>query len=125
MFTFQVEAGAKERIVQIIGPDEGQINVAKGLIGETIQRNQTPEIEEEEDNNNESDFKLGGNYSYTVDVGDDSIKILSGNAELVRVAKIVLDEYFAKYGVKLNDDDDCSLSNESSSKGMFVPPPFK
>jgi len=100
----KVESGAKERLVQIIGPDETKICAAKGLIEETIQRNKTPEVTSSpEDNNNEANCKTkmaDGTqqlYSYTVEVqgGEESIKILGGNADLVRMAKLVLDKHFA------------------------------
>jgi len=93
-----------------MGPDEERIKTAKGLIEETIQRNKTPDklitstAAEQLDNNNEPNYKTtaavtsegsGGTYSYTVEVGEESIKILGGNADLVRVAKRVLDQHFA------------------------------
>merc|ERR1719376_921807 len=96
----KVDAGAKDRLVQILGPDEVNIQRAKGLIEGTIARNKTPEL----DNNNEpgcqtkmkvsagggGDAGSGGTYSYTVEVGgDQTIKILGGNADLVRAAKMV------------------------------------
>ena len=43
VFLFSVDAGAKERMVQVIGSDEGTIALAKTLIQETIQRNSSPE----------------------------------------------------------------------------------
>jgi len=101
VISFQkVETGAKERLVQIMGPDEERIKTAKGLIQDTIQRNKTPEVEPLLDNNNEPNCKTmmtssEGTYSYTVEVGEESIKILGGNANLVRAAKQVLDQHFA------------------------------
>ena len=43
VFLFSVDAGAKDRTVQVIGSDEGTIALAKTLIQETIQRNSSPE----------------------------------------------------------------------------------
>jgi hypothetical protein len=40
--TFKVNAGAKERLVQITGPHEDNINYAKNLIEDTIKRNASP-----------------------------------------------------------------------------------
>jgi len=127
----KVETGAKERLVQIMGPDEGRIKTAKGLIEETIQRNKTPEPEVEQeqltnnlDNNNEPNCKTmmtqgsGGTYSYTVEVGEESIKILGGNADLVRVAKQILDQHFAgklpNNDVGNSDDSGTNKTNEAN-----------
>lgn len=43
---FSVAVGARERLVQISGPDESKINHAKNLIEETIRRNQSPDFNE-------------------------------------------------------------------------------
>ncbi|EDV99092.1 eukaryotic translation initiation factor 4E-binding protein Mextli isoform X2 [Drosophila grimshawi] len=43
IISFQrVNPGAKERLVQITGPDENKINYAKQLMGDTIRRNASP-----------------------------------------------------------------------------------
>jgi len=103
----KVEAGSKERMVQVIGTDEKTIALAKSLIEDTIQRNASPEPVEvttaispsitEANNNNwmmQNKASLG-TFSYTVEVGNENIKILGGNPDMVRAAKIALDEHFA------------------------------
>lgn len=103
----KVEAGAKDRMVQVIGTDEKTIALAKSLIEDTIQRNASPEPVEvttavspsvtEANNNNwmmQNKASLG-TFSYTVEVGKENIKILGANADVVRAAKIALDEHFA------------------------------
>ena len=42
---FLVPPGAHDRLVQVSGPTESKVKLAKGLIEETIRRNQSPDIE--------------------------------------------------------------------------------
>uniref|UniRef100_A0A1E1WFA4 K Homology domain-containing protein n=1 Tax=Pectinophora gossypiella TaxID=13191 RepID=A0A1E1WFA4_PECGO len=130
---FAVSPGAKERLVQITGPNEENVNHAKHLIGDTIRRNaspvrlegsldaqlcdsrasldsagsdEAPRPREKSPHNNSrallhsfstNDAALG-EYKYTVTFGQHSIKITGNNLDLVKTAKLVLDEYFESAG---------------------------
>lgn len=112
IISFQrVVPGARERLVQITGPGHDNIVEARGLIEETIRRNQSPVRSEnsgedgsvgetEEDSrrntlvNDRNSCVAIGEYKYTVNVGEESIKITGSCLNLVRTAKLVLDEYF-------------------------------
>ncbi|XP_046961033.1 eukaryotic translation initiation factor 4E-binding protein Mextli isoform X5 [Vanessa cardui] len=128
----KVSPGAKERLVQITGPNEENVNHAKHLIGDTIRRNASPvrlegaleggalatsrasldsagsdERPREKSPHNNSRALLHsfstndaalGEYKYTVTFGDHSIKITGNNLDLVKTAKLVLDEYFESAG---------------------------
>ncbi|XP_047986964.1 eukaryotic translation initiation factor 4E-binding protein Mextli isoform X1 [Leguminivora glycinivorella] len=130
IISFQrVSPGAKERLVQITGPNEENVNHAKHLIGDTIRRNASPVRLEgalepgaaADDNGEEADdeprareksphnnrallhsFSTNdaalGEYKYTVTFGPHSIKITGQNLDLVKTAKLVLDEYFESAG---------------------------
>ncbi|XP_063529386.1 eukaryotic translation initiation factor 4E-binding protein Mextli isoform X5 [Cydia strobilella] len=125
----KVSPGAKERLVQITGPNEENVNHAKHLIGDTIRRNASPvrlegaleagaaadddgddaddepRAREKSPHNNRAllhsfstnDAALG-EYKYTVTFGQHSIKITGQNLDLVKTAKLVLDEYFESAG---------------------------
>ncbi|XP_059046203.1 eukaryotic translation initiation factor 4E-binding protein Mextli isoform X5 [Achroia grisella] len=128
----KVSPGAKERLVQITGPNEENVNHAKHLIGDTIRRNASPvrlegaeaalrasrasldstgsddapRAREKSPHNNSrallhsfstNDAALG-EYKYTVTFGQHSIKITGNNLDLVKTAKLVLDEYFESAG---------------------------
>ncbi|CAH0726066.1 unnamed protein product, partial [Brenthis ino] len=128
----KVSPGAKERLVQITGPNEENVNHAKHLIGDTIRRNASPvrlegsleggalaasrasldstgsddRPREKSPHNNSrallhsfstNDAALG-EYKYTVTFGQHSIKITGNNLDLVKTAKLVLDEYFESAG---------------------------
>ncbi|XP_063529384.1 eukaryotic translation initiation factor 4E-binding protein Mextli isoform X3 [Cydia strobilella] len=130
IISFQrVSPGAKERLVQITGPNEENVNHAKHLIGDTIRRNASPvrlegaleagaaadddgddaddepRAREKSPHNNRAllhsfstnDAALG-EYKYTVTFGQHSIKITGQNLDLVKTAKLVLDEYFESAG---------------------------
>lgn len=132
IISFQrVSPGAKERLVQITGPNEENVNHAKHLIGDTIRRNASPvrlegalegalansrasldsagsdeRPREKSPHNNArallhsfstNDAALG-EYKYTVTFGQNSIKITGQNLDLVKTAKLVLDEYFESAG---------------------------
>ncbi|XP_039764803.1 eukaryotic translation initiation factor 4E-binding protein Mextli isoform X4 [Pararge aegeria] len=128
----KVSPGAKERLVQITGPNEENVNHAKHLIGDTIRRNASPvrlegaleggalgasrasldstgsdERPREKSPHNNSRALLHsfstndaalGEYKYTVTFGEHSIKITGNNLDLVKTAKLVLDEYFDSAG---------------------------
>ncbi|KAL0894993.1 hypothetical protein ABMA27_013469 [Loxostege sticticalis] len=130
----KVSPGAKERLVQITGPNEENVNHAKHLIGDTIRRNaspvrldagsggeqalgasrasldstgsdEPPRNREKSPHNSRAllhsfstnDAALG-EYKYTVTFGQHSIKITGNNLDLVKTAKLVLDEYFESAG---------------------------
>uniref|UniRef100_A0A2A4JS86 K Homology domain-containing protein n=1 Tax=Heliothis virescens TaxID=7102 RepID=A0A2A4JS86_HELVI len=133
IISFQrVSPGAKERLVQITGPNEENVNHAKHLIGDTIRRNaspvrlegaldtalggsrasldsngsdEPPRAREKSPHNarallhsfSTNDAALG-EYKYTVTFGQHSIKITGHNLDLVKTAKLVLDEYFESAG---------------------------
>ncbi|KAK7078067.1 hypothetical protein SK128_021783 [Halocaridina rubra] len=126
IISFQrVAPGARERLVQITGPAEENINQAKHLIEETIRRNASPVRSDERGSifnslggssssisSHTSDETLQGSkrntlvhsqsmgddpigeYRYTVTRGSDALKITGNNLQLVRTAKLVLDEFF-------------------------------
>ncbi|XP_061379510.1 eukaryotic translation initiation factor 4E-binding protein Mextli isoform X5 [Danaus plexippus] len=127
----KVSPGAKERLVQITGPNEENVNHAKHLIGDTIRRNASPvrlegTLEQRApsrasiDSNGSDDARPReksphngnrtllhsfstndaalGEYKYTVTFGQHSIKITGNNLDLVKTAKLVLDEYFESAG---------------------------
>ncbi|XP_061379498.1 eukaryotic translation initiation factor 4E-binding protein Mextli isoform X1 [Danaus plexippus] len=132
IISFQrVSPGAKERLVQITGPNEENVNHAKHLIGDTIRRNASPvrlegTLEQRApsrasiDSNGSDDARPReksphngnrtllhsfstndaalGEYKYTVTFGQHSIKITGNNLDLVKTAKLVLDEYFESAG---------------------------
>merc|ERR1719225_260628 len=117
IISFQrVVPGARERLVQITGPALENILQAKSLIEDTIRRNQSPlpreEIEEEVEslcaaqdlNVSKRNTLLAErevpfhDYKYTVNVGEDCIRVTGANLDLVRTAKLVLDEYFSLTG---------------------------
>jgi len=127
VISFQkVEPGSKDRLVQVIGSDEATIELAKSLIEETIQRNASPEPVEvttsttsETNNNNTWISRMSGKaelgtYSYTVEVGGENIKVLGGNPEVVRAAKIALDEYFAGKSTGIDKEDSGNTSSDST-----------
>ncbi|XP_070505261.1 eukaryotic translation initiation factor 4E-binding protein Mextli isoform X2 [Chironomus tepperi] len=144
----KVNAGAKERLVQITGPHEDNINYAKNLIEDTIKRNASPIRDTQQEGSMSSlassddqqmsgmrsrggvqmsqnpnvpqlpmtnklsrsnshhnaanylthsasanDASLG-EYKYTVNVGIHSLKITGDSLDLVKVAKLVLDDFF-------------------------------
>ncbi|XP_060800512.1 eukaryotic translation initiation factor 4E-binding protein Mextli isoform X2 [Amyelois transitella] len=131
IISFQrVSPGAKERLVQITGPNEENVNHAKHLIGDTIRRNASPVRLDAEPGLRASRASLDsgpdddeprhreksphsnrallhsfstndaalGEYKYTVTFGQHSIKITGNNLDLVKTAKLVLDEYFESAG---------------------------
>jgi len=122
IISFQrVVPGARERLVQITGPAQENILQAKGLIEETIRRNQSPVPRDERGDSPqeslgsaESDSKRNTlvaerevpihEYKYTVNVGEECIRITGASLDLVRTAKLVLDEYFSLEGVNLTAD---------------------
>lgn len=114
IISFQrVVPGARERLVQITGPAQDNILQAKGLIEDTIRRNQSPlpreEVEEEVENicsgydiNESKRNTLVAErevpiheYKYTVNVGEECIRVTGASLDLIRTAKLVLDEYFS------------------------------
>ncbi|XP_037068762.1 eukaryotic translation initiation factor 4E-binding protein Mextli-like [Pollicipes pollicipes] len=133
VISFQrVAAGAKERLVQITGPGEENVLRARELIEEVIRRNASPARDERgsvysltagegstgslnsansDDNigprkNASGDFGSLGEFKYTVFVGEHSIKLTGKNVDVVKTAKLVLDEYFNS---SIMDDDSSAL----------------
>lgn len=117
VISFQrVVPGARERLVQITGPNLDNILQGKSLIEDTIRRNQSPlpreEVEEEveslcalqEMNDSKRNTLVAErevplhDYKYTVNVGDECIRVTGASLDLVRTAKLVLDEYFSLTG---------------------------
>lgn len=171
VISFQrVNPGAKERLVQITGPNEESINYAKLLIEDTIKRNASPIREASQEgscsslassddqqvttiprnrvgiqmsqqnmvqgmpignklsrsnsyhNSNYLIHSLStndaslGEYKYTVNVGNHSLKITGDSLELVRVAKLVLDDFFTNDEF-LKSTEAMSLNHEA----MMIP----
>ena len=47
-------------------------------------------------------------------MGGESIKVLGGNPEVVRAAKIALDEYFAGKSARIDKEDSGNTSSDST-----------
>lgn len=158
--------GAKERLVQITGPNEDSINYAKLLIEDTIKRNASPIREASQEGScsslassddqqvtmprarptmqqqipqmpmghkltrsnsqHNSNFLIHslstndaslGEYKYTVCVGNHNLKITGDSLELVRVAKLVLDDFFTNDEF-LKSSEALSLNADGS---MMIP----
>lgn len=140
----KVNPGAKERLVQITGPNEESINYAKLLIEDTIKRNASPIRETSQEGSCSSlassddqpqgiqrtrsgvmlsqqqsvQMSMAGKlqrsssqhnnmfqtmnssevsveeYKYTVNIGNHCLKITGDSLDLVKVAKLVLDDFF-------------------------------
>jgi KH domain len=122
----RVNPGAKERLVQITGPNEDNIEHARKLIEETIRRNASPDrpvsILGEESGNDKRPVtptsQLAGEYKYTVNVGLTPIKITGADPKLVSVAKLVLDEYFSKNKWQRKGSEDVELLSDSENAGQ-------
>lgn len=92
IFIFLVSPGSKDRLVQITGPTEGSVEQAKSLIDNTILRNQSPSKELPK---NASAPPSKAEYKYTINVGGAKpMKITGNNLEMIKTAKILLEEYF-------------------------------
>lgn len=122
----RVNPGAKERLVQITGPNEDNIEHARKLIEETIRRNASPDrpvstLGEESGNDKRPvtpTSQLAGEYKYTVNVGLTPIKITGADPKLVSVAKLVLDEYFSKNKWQRKGSEDVELLSDSENAGQ-------
>ncbi|XP_065571386.1 uncharacterized protein LOC136034138 isoform X2 [Artemia franciscana] len=115
----KVPAGAKERLVQITGPGEENIENAKELIADVIRRNASPVRTEGIGHQMRADSSSsvsssglddslvsghrskrasydhsGMEYRYTVTFGGKSVKIVGKDFEMVQQSKLVLDEYY-------------------------------
>jgi len=128
----RVVPGARERLVQITGPGHDNIVQAKLLIEETIRRNQSP-IPRDDMMASPSD-SLGScegdtrrntliadreavpltEYKYTVNIADECIRITGASLDLVRTAKLVLEEYFS-LGDTVNDMNKILLKDTKPS----------
>ncbi|XP_055294966.1 eukaryotic translation initiation factor 4E-binding protein Mextli isoform X2 [Sitodiplosis mosellana] len=175
----KVNPGAKERLVQITGPNEEKIIYAKHLIEDTIRRNASPVRLDEtasgvvgagscssltSSNSDETQIRVNrssvagmpsasgythvagnqkvrgaagnvllhslstndasvGEYKFTVNVGHHSIKITGDSLDLVRISKLVLDEYFTSTefisGVEAGAE--FGLMNSSSTASVTTP----
>lgn len=122
----RVNPGAKERLVQITGPNEDNIEHARKLIEETIRRNASPDrpvstLGEESGNDKRPvtpTSQLAGEYKYTVNVGLTPIKITGADPKLVSEAKLVLDEYFSKNKWQRKGSEDVELLSDSENAGQ-------
>ncbi|XP_024218221.1 uncharacterized protein mxt isoform X1 [Halyomorpha halys] len=135
VISFQrVNPGAKERLVQITGPNETKIMMARQLIEDTIKRNASPVREvnivgtKEVGGSNssinssasdESNRLLGSivssgkpiclsatEYKYSVRINEDVINISSTNLELLNDAKILLDSTYVDKSAENNNIED-------------------
>jgi len=145
----RVVPGARERLVQLTGPGYDNIVQAKLLIEETIRRNQSPiprdevmpspqEISSSLDTADSRRNTLiapdreGASideYKYTVNVGEECIRITGASLDLVRTAKLVLEEYFS-LGDTVNDMNKVLLKDSRPSRTSFqvgppAPPPVQ
>jgi KH domain len=126
----RVNPGAKERLVQITGPNEDNIEHARKLIEETIRRNASPDrpvstLGEESGSDKRPATpisQLAGEYKYTVNVGLTPIKITGADPKLVSVAKLVLDEYFSKNKWQRKGSEDVELLSDSENAGQEEKP---
>ncbi|XP_032798195.2 eukaryotic translation initiation factor 4E-binding protein Mextli isoform X2 [Daphnia magna] len=137
VISFQrVNPGASERLVQITGAAPDNIERARQLIEQTIQRNASPvpqldpiactqssssnqEYVSSRDTLKQSlmDTALE-DYQHSVVVGEHCIKITGQSLDLVQTAKLVLDEYFAGLaGKRQRNFSACS----SMDDGVFFP----
>ncbi|CAH1389024.1 unnamed protein product [Nezara viridula] len=134
VISFQrVNPGAKERLVQITGPNETKIMMARQLIEDTIKRNASPVREvnivgtREVGGSNssinssasdESSRLLGPTvsvgkpvclsateYKYSVRINEDVINISSTNLELLNDAKILLDSTYVDKSAENNNNE--------------------
>ncbi|KAK4001901.1 hypothetical protein OUZ56_003768 [Daphnia magna] len=132
----KVNPGASERLVQITGAAPDNIERARQLIEQTIQRNASPvpqldpiactqssssnqECVSSRDTLKQSlmDTALE-DYQHSVVVGEHCIKITGQSLDLVQTAKLVLDEYFAGLaGKRQRNFSACS----SMDDGVFFP----
>ncbi|GAB6020312.1 hypothetical protein CHUAL_003026 [Chamberlinius hualienensis] len=151
----RVMPGAKDRVVQITGPTESSVAYAQQLIEDTIVRNTSPirdrsnplQTSESSSNINRklacsadnrpsllhsmsmNDATLG-EYQYTVTVGQDLIKLAGSRLDVIRTAKLVLEEYFAgdakRTSHELDDtftpSEDEILSSSPSPTSLTRPP---
>ncbi|CAH1389023.1 unnamed protein product [Nezara viridula] len=129
----KVNPGAKERLVQITGPNETKIMMARQLIEDTIKRNASPVREvnivgtREVGGSNssinssasdESSRLLGPTvsvgkpvclsateYKYSVRINEDVINISSTNLELLNDAKILLDSTYVDKSAENNNNE--------------------
>lgn len=101
----KVAPGSLDRLVQITGSVPGNVAQAKVLMEETIRRNQSPLpdtfVESTGPNNQFIPVEVpsvnnNNEYRFSVKVGGETLKISSSKLELVKTAKIVLEEHFAK-----------------------------
>ncbi|XP_014247647.1 uncharacterized protein LOC106665626 isoform X3 [Cimex lectularius] len=132
----KVNPGAKERLVQITGPEEDKIMFAKQLIEETIKRNASPirEVEKEVGSNSSLNSSISEDvsnigpedYTFSICQGDKRVMILKGqDLELLKNAKVLLEQYLPKKSggpqnihkaqLFLNDDLDPDFVNSASS----------
>jgi hypothetical protein len=112
---FLVAPGSRERLVQITGSVAANVSQAKNLMEDTIRRNQSP-IQDYVEPPRPCEVPLfseaasisSGNqankveFKYTVKVGHDSIRIVGTNSDLVKTAKIILDEHFGEHKLELD-----------------------
>jgi len=124
----KVNPGANERLVQITGGGEDNIEKAKQLIEQTILRNASPVRSEpsskqipNENNENESEQTEIKNsfvdpsldeYQYTVTVGDQTIKIIGQNLKFVQKAKLILDEHLGDTSLRNRSVSSCSSTDD-------------
>lgn len=133
----KVNPGANERLVQITGVAEDNIERAKQLIEQTILRNASPvrscepTLKTSTSENNDFDLECSQNYNislidptldeyqYTVTVGNHSIKITGQDFKFVQKAKLILDEYMGDASTLSRALSSCS----STDDGVFVASP--
>nr|XP_054917658.1 uncharacterized protein LOC126546314 isoform X7 [Dermacentor andersoni] len=140
VISFQrVNPGVRDRLVQITGPSEETITRAKELIEDTIRRNASPvrEMGDEASNNygvgaKEScqkpslvhSYSMGdasvGEYTTTITVGRETIRISGHKAVLVKSAKLFLEKYLSNMGDFTDKATMDMLS--ASNQGSYMSP---
>ncbi|OXA50216.1 phospholipase D A isoform X2 [Folsomia candida] len=137
----KVAPAAKERVLSINGYSQQSINMAKQLIQETIQRNSSPVFDglvstgsEYSGDGDDLDSGMVGalkkmstsgalqKFCYSVNLGEDVLRITGSNLQFVQEAKFALDDYFSqKYPELFYASNDVEDEEEISEDVQLVP----
>ena len=130
---FSVAPGSLDRLVQITGSASENVAQAKNLVQETIRRNQSPLPDTFGDHNGggggaghrqnpqrqfslESFSSQKNEFKFSVKVGNEgTVMLSSSNLDLVKVAKIALEDYFS------GNKNSATAAGVVSSHRVFVP----
>ncbi|GFS32000.1 eukaryotic translation initiation factor 4E-binding protein Mextli [Nephila pilipes] len=143
----KVNPGARDRLVQITGPHEEAIGHAKLLVEDTIRRNASPVRDNADlsgfDNSAESDFgnsfssvdnqsfmkkslqhsySMGDaslrEYSLSLQVGQDMLTLTGTNADLLKTARLVLQEFFTGQSEILEKHESLNMQLSSENNNQ-------